>query len=215
MKKIGIIGSGIVGKTLALGFVKYGYDVMIGSRTPDNLREWIGYQAEEARAGDFNETAEFGDILVLAVKGIVAQEVLRSLDTKHLKGKTIIDATNPISEAPPESGVLKFFTDLDYSLMEELQITTTEANLVKAFNSVGNAFMVDPDFGGDLPTMFICGNNSDAKQEVYEILRTFGWDVEDLGAMEAARAIEPLCMLWCIPGILEGRWNHAFKLLRK
>ena len=74
--------------------------------------------------------------------------------------------------------------------------------------------MVNPDFGGTQPTMFICGNDAQSKGEVKEILSTFGWDVEDMGGVEAAGAIEALCRLWCIPGFRENRWVHAFKLLK-
>jgi len=134
---------------------------------------------------------------------------------ENLDGKTIIDATNPIADVPPENGVLKFFTTLDKSLMEELQSMFTKANFVKAFNSIGSAFMVNPDFNGEKPTMFICGNDEKAKKEVSELLSKFGFEVEDMGKVEAARAIEPLCMLWCIPGFLKNEWTHAFKLLKK
>ena len=127
--------------------------------------------------------------------------------------KTIIDATNPIAEAAPENGVLKFFTSLNKSFMEELQETIPLANFVKAFNSVGSAFMVDPSFDTK-PTMIICGNNDNAKKEVTEVLNKFGWDTANYGKVESARAIEPLCMLWCIPGFLNNEWNHAFKLLK-
>jgi predicted dinucleotide-binding enzyme len=127
----------------------------------------------------------------------------------------VIDATNPIADAAPENGVLKFFTDLSSSLMEELQKKFSQANFVKAFSCVGNALMVNPDFGGTKPTMFIAGNNDDSKKAVKQILDSFGWEIEDMGKVEAARAIEPLCILWCIPGFLENKWMHAFKLLKK
>jgi 8-hydroxy-5-deazaflavin:NADPH oxidoreductase len=125
----------------------------------------------------------------------------------------VIDTTNPIAETPPANGVLSFFTDLDESLMERLQREVPDARFVKAFNSVGNARMVDPDFPGGRPTMFICGNDEAAKGTVTEVLDGFGWDVADMGAAEAARAIEPLCILWCIPGFLRNEWTHAFALL--
>jgi hypothetical protein len=133
----------------------------------------------------------------------------------HIAGKIVMDATNPIAEAPPEKGVIKFFTSLDDSLMERLQKLAPEAHFVKAFSCVGNAFMVNPDFGGVKPTMFICGNSEQAKKEVSAILEKFGHEVEDMGGVEAARAIEPLCILWCIPGFLRNQWSHAFKLLRQ
>jgi len=99
--------------------------------------------------------------------------------------------------------------------MEELQSAFPEANFVKAFNSIGSALMVNPNFGRIKPTMFICGNNAGAKSQAVEILDKFGFEVEDMGGAEAARAIEPLCILWCIPGFLRNQWSHAFKLLKK
>ena len=212
MTKVGVLGSGTVGKVLAEGLSKYGYEVMLGTRDVSKMNDW--HQSSGCEVGSFQETAEYGSILVLAVKGTVAGLVLDSVGAS-LKGKTIIDATNPIDSSPPVNGVLKFFTSLDQSLMEELQSKYPEGNFVKAFNSVGSAFMVDPDFDGMKPTMFICGNSDQAKSEVTEILDLFGWETEDMGSAEAARAIEPLCMLWCIPGFLENRWTHAFKLLKK
>jgi predicted dinucleotide-binding enzyme len=89
-----------------------------------------------------------------------------------------------------------------------------EARFVKAFNSVGSARMVDPDFGGTRPTMFYCGNAADAKATVARILDQFGWDAADMGGAPGARAIEPLAVLWCIPGFLRDEWTHAFHLLR-
>ena len=212
MKKIGIIGSGVVGTTLADGFLKYGFQVMIGTRNVSKLDEWKS-EREKVLTGAFADAAEFGDILVLAVKGSTASEALKLAGETNLAGRTIIDATNPIADMPPENGVLKFFTTLDRSLMEGLQALFPEANFVKAFNSVGNAFMVNPNFES-APTMFICGNKKEAKKEVRAILDLFGWEIEDMGTAEAARAIEPLCMLWCIPGLRENRWTHAFKLLK-
>jgi predicted dinucleotide-binding enzyme len=151
----------------------------------------------------------------LAVKGAAAEATLDLCGVETLAGKVVIDTTNPIADAPPENGVIKFFTNLDESLMERLQKKAPQAHFVKAFSSVGNALMVDPDFGDIKPTMFICGNDSGAKGKVVELLEAFRWEVEDLGAVEAARAIEPLCMLWCIPGFKRNQWMHAFKLLQK
>jgi 8-hydroxy-5-deazaflavin:NADPH oxidoreductase len=214
MKKVGILGSGAVAKVLAGGFIKYGYEVMVGTREPSKLSDWQS-KNPKGKVRSFEETAKFGDIIVLAVKGTVATKALELAGKENLKGKTIIDATNPIAETPPENGVLAFFTDLKSSLMERLQTEFKDAHFVKSFNSVGSAFMVDPDFNGLKPTMFICGNNDNSKAEVKTILDQFGWETEDMGKVEAARAIEPLCMLWCIPGFLQNRWTHAFKLLKK
>lgn len=213
--KVGILGSGIVGQTLGTGFLKYGHQVKIGTGNSNKLNDWLKSAGSNASVGSFAEAASFGEIIVLAVKGTAALNVLEKAGSNYLAGKTIIDATNPIEEVPPVNGVLKFFTDLNSSLMEELQNKFSQANFVKAFSCVGNALMINPDFGGQRPTMFIAGNDDDSKNVVKKILDTFGWEVEDMGKAEAARAIEPLCMLWCIPGFLENRWMHAFKLLKK
>ena len=214
MKRIGILGSGIVGKTLANGFLKYGYEVMIGTSNTGKLAEWKSNGGASAYTGSFAETAVFGELIVLAVKGDAAASAVAKAGADNLNGKTVMDATNPIANAAPENGVLRFFTDLNESLMEKLQKSFPGINFVKAFNSVGNAFMVNPEFPGGKPSMFICGNSEPAKQEVSHITGLFGWETEDMGMAEAARAIEPLCMLWCIPGLTKNSWSHAFKLLK-
>ncbi|NCX96724.1 MAG: DNA-binding protein, partial [Chitinophagia bacterium] len=148
-----------------------------------------------------------------AVKGTAAVKVIEEAGPQNLRKKTVIDATNPIADAPPENGVLKFFTNLDESLMEQLQMQFPEVHFVKAFNSVGNAYMINPKFD-QKPTMFICGNNDQAKDDVKKLLDECGWESSDMGKATAARAIEPLCMLWCIPGFINNEWNHAFKLIK-
>jgi hypothetical protein len=214
MVKVGILGSGDVGKVLAKGFLKNGYQVAIGSDHPEKLADFKR-ENPEMETATFEQAAQSGDIVVICVKGTVAEKIVEKMK-RHLTGKTIIDTTNPIADAPPQNGVLKFFTSLEESLMERLQKIAPDAQFVKAFNSIGSMFMVNPDFGDDTkPTMFICGNNDDAKKKVYEILEKFGFEVEDMGKAESARAIEPLCMLWCIPGFLRNEWSHAFKLLKK
>ena len=210
--KIGILGSGIVGQVLAAGFLKHGHEVMVGTRTPAKLAGWLK-QNPGGRTGGFDAAAQFGQVVVLAVKGTVAADALRAAGAAHLAGKTVIDAANPIADAPPVNGVLRFFTDFNESLMERLQREFADARFVKAFNSVGNSCMVNPQFKGGKPTMFICGNDDAAKKTVAGILDQFGWETADMGKAEAARAIEPLCMLWCIPGLLRNDWVHAFKLL--
>jgi predicted dinucleotide-binding enzyme len=212
--KVAVLGSGVVGEVLASGFLKHGYDVMRGSRDPKKLEEWKAKANGKASVGSFSDAAKFGEIIVLAVKGTAAESALKMAGIENLDGKTVIDATNPISEAPPINGVLQYFTQMNSSLMEQLQKLAPRANFVKAFNSVGNAFMINPSFSAGKPTMFICGNNQKAKSTVGEILTQFGWETADMGMVEAARAIEPLCILWCIPGFLRNEWSHAFKLLR-
>lgn len=214
--KIGIIGSGIVGQVLGKAFLSEGHQVMLGTR--DNSKPEVKKWSEENKSGDvgsFEDTAKFGDILVLAMAGSVAENVIKMAGIGNFSNKVVIDVTNPIAAAPPVNGVLKFFTGLDESLMEKLQKLIPDAKLVKAFNSIGNAYMYKPKFPGGPPTMFICGNDDVAKKEVKKILDSFGWETEDMGKVEAARAIEPLCILWCIPGFINNRWNHAFKLLKQ
>jgi len=210
--RIGILGSGDVAKALAGGFIGHGHEPMLGTRNQAKLQAWVA-QNPRGAIGSFADAAKFGELLVLAVKGAVAADALRAASSTNIAGKPIIDATNPIADSPPTNGVLKFFTNLDESLMERLQREFAGARFVKAFNSVGNASMVDPKFKGGRPTMFICGNDEAAKKLVTGILDEFGWETADMGAVEAARAIEPLCMLWCIPGFLRQDWVHAFKLL--
>jgi predicted dinucleotide-binding enzyme len=214
MSKIAILGSGQVGQVLADGFLKHGHEVMRGSREPAKLEAWKAGAGGKAHVGTFADAAAWGEIVVLAVKGSAASAALELAGLANLAGKTVIDATNPIADAPPEHGVLRYFTDVNESLMERLQKQAPAAQFVKAFSSVGNAFMVNPSFPGGPPTMFICGNDAAAKAQVKQILDQFGWETADMGAVEAARAIEPLCILWCIPGLSGGSWTHAFKLLR-
>lgn len=214
LSKVGVIGSGMVGQVLAAGFRKHGYEVMIGTRSPEKLSDWLAGAGKGVRAGSFSEAAKFGDAAVLAVKGGAAESALELAGKENLAGKIVIDATNPIADEPPENGVLRFFTNINDSLMERLQKKQPEARFVKAFSSVGNALMVNPSLPGGKPTMFIAGNDESAKKEVTSVLTQFGWETEDMGGAEAARAIEPLCILWCIPGFQKNQWSHAFKLLK-
>ncbi len=210
--RIGVLGSGDVGKTLAAGFLKHGHEVAIGTRTPEKLAQWA-QQNPRGRIGSFGDAASFGEIVVLAVKGHAAADALRSVAPGSVDGKIVIDTSNPIAEAPPENGVLKYYTDINRSQMENLQKEFESARFVKAFNSVGAASMVNPQFRGGSPTMFICGNDDSAKKAVSGILAQFGWETADMGKAEGARAIEPLCMLWCIPGFLRNDWVHSLRLL--
>lgn len=212
MEKIGVLGSGMVGETLANGFLKHGYDVMRGSRDAAKLGEWKQKAGAKASTGTFAETIRFGEILVLAVKGGAAEAVVAE-HRSALAGKIVLDTTNPIADAPPKDGMVKYFTSLEDSLMERLQAKAPDAKFVKAFSSVGAALMVNPKLSAK-PSMFICGNDAAAKEETKGILDRFGWETEDMGGAAAARAIEPLCILWCIPGFMKNDWMHAFKMLR-
>lgn len=211
---MGIIGSGQVGITLANGFHKHGYKVMIGTNDPEKHSTIKEKTNSNVTIGSFSDVANFSDVVILAVKGSAAEEAIQSAGIDSLKDKIVLDATNPIADAPPTNGVLSFFTSLDESLMERLQSLAPETKFVKCFSCVGNALMIDPDFRGLKPTMFIAGNDEKAKKTTTDILTEIGWETEDMGKAEGARAIEPLCILWCIPGMLRGQWMHAFKLLR-
>ena len=214
--KVGIIGSGIVGRVLASGFLNEGHQVIMGTRnsSKEDVVKWKN-ENQNGLLGSFQDAAQFGEIIVLAVAGLVVEDAINLAGKAHLSNKIIIDATNPIATVPPDNGVLKFFTTLEESLMEKIQKQLPDAKIVKAFSCVGNALMYKPDFNGILPTMFICGNDDPAKKTVTDILTSFGRETEDMGKVEAARVIEPLCILWCIPGFIRNQWTHAFKLLKK
>ncbi len=212
--KIGVIGSGVVATTLGAGFLKHGHEVALGTREPAKLADWRA-KNPSAKVVSFAEAAGVGEIVVLAVGGAVALDALALAGAPNLAGKTVIDACNPIGGGPPVHGVLSYFTTFGNSLMERLQKAYPDAHFVKAFNSVGAGQMVNPVFAGGKPTMFIAGDDAAAKTTVARVLDQFGWETEDMGPVEAARAIEPLCMLWCIPGVARNDWSpHAFKLLK-
>lgn len=195
------------------GFLKHGHEVTMGTRDVSKLADWAKANPK-ARVAGFAEAAKSAEVVVLAVKGTVAADALRLAGAANLAGKLVIDATNPIADAPPANGIMKFFTSLDESLMERLQREFASAHFVKAFNSVGAGCMVNPQFKAGKPTMFIAGDDAGAKKTAAAILTQFGWETEDMGGADAARAIEPLCILWCIPGFRQNDWHHAFKVLR-
>lgn len=212
--RVGILGSGVVGRTLGAGFVKHGHETMIGSRDPkkEEVVRWLR-ETPDARAGTFDQTAAFGELIVLASLGSAAEAVVDLAGPGNLAGKTVIDTTNPIADAPPANGVLTYFTGPNESLGERIQARIPGAHVVKAFNSVGSALMVDPRLEQGTPTMFFCGDDAGAKAQVAAVIRAFGWEPLDCGGIAAARALEPLCILWCIRGFRENEWRHAFKLL--
>ena len=213
--RIGIIGSAVVGQTLAGGLKKHGHDVRIGSRSPQKLADFSAKSG--IQSGTVADVAAWGEAIVLAVKGSAAEAAVREAGASNLAGKVVLDTTNPIADAPPEDGVLKFFTSPNDSLMERLQAIAPEAKFVKAFNSVGSGLMINPAFpGGAKPTMFYCGNDDSAKKTVARLIEELGWEPADMGSAKAARAIEPLCQLWCIPGFRSNQWSsHAFHLLKR
>ena len=213
--KIGVFGTGDVGQALGTGLVGLGHEVKMGSREAGNekARAWVTKTGKRASQGTFAEAATFADLAVLATLWSGTENVLRLADPKNLAGKVVIDATNPLVFTPgaPPSLALGH-TD---SGGEQVQRWLPQSRVVKCFNTVGYAHMVHPDFPGGPPDMFLCGNDAEAKKTVTEICRGFGWPVIDIGGIEGARLLEPLCILWVLYGARTNSWNHAFKLLRK
>ncbi|MBI2221844.1 MAG: NAD(P)-binding domain-containing protein [Acidobacteria bacterium] len=212
--RIGILGSGEVGRTLGRAFIACGHEVKLGSREAGNpkVKEWVGKTGAHASGGTFEEVAKFGEIIVLATLWAGTENALRLAGAANLAGKVVIDATNPLdfTTTPPRLAV--GCTD---SAGEQVQRWLTTARVVKAFNMIGSAHMFRPEFPGGPPDMFICGNDQSAKQAVSRILNEFGWEVIDLGRIEASRHLECLAMLWITYGFRHKSWNHAFRLLRK
>jgi predicted dinucleotide-binding enzyme len=199
--RIGILGSGAVGPALARGYAQHGHDVRIGTRRPE---------VDGLPTGTPQEVARDADLVVLAVRGDAAVQLVSDL-TAELEGKVLIDATNPLDTSTRPPGLFVGTTD---SLGEQVQRAVPGARVVKAYNTVGNALMVDPDLPGGPPTMFVAGNDPAAKAAVTELLEQTGWDVADLGGIEASRWLEAMCMAWVAYGFTNGGWGHAFKLLR-
>lgn len=211
--QIGILGSGDVGQALGLGFLKLGHDVKIGSRGPDKLKPWLAKAGKRASAGTFEETARFADVAVLATLWSGTEAALNLAGPANLAGKLVMDVTNPLvyeSGRPPRLAL--GHTD---SGGEQVQRWLPQSKVVKAFNTVGHAHMVDPEFPGGPPDMFICGEDASAKQVVAGFCKQFGWGVVDAGGIAGARLLEPLCILWVEYGLKTQSWNHAFKLLRR
>ncbi len=211
--KVGILGSGDVGRVLGAGFISLGHEVKIGSRSPEKLQEWADTAAPRGSAGTFADAAKFGDVIVIATLGTGTEEAIRLAGEKNFDGKTVIDATNPLdfsSGMPP-----KLFVGHTDSLGERVQAWLPKARVVKAFNTAGNAHMINPQFPGGPPDMFICGNDSDAKRLVTQICEHFGWGTVDIGGIEGSRYLEPMCLVWVMHGVIEHSWNHAFKMLHK
>ncbi len=212
--KIGVLGRGNVGRTLASGFQGRGHEVMLGSRDPQQseLQEWLSSQGSGIHGGTMAETAAFGEIVVLALLGVAAEEAIATAGPENFSGKVVIDATNPLdfSDGPPP----RLAISGNDSLGERIQRAIPDAKVVKAFNTIGAPLMVDPTLGGQTPRMFIAGDDDGAKATVGELLRAFGWpDPVDIGGIEGARELESLCILWVKVGFKRGAWDHAITLI--
>jgi len=213
--RIGVLGTGDVGKALGRGFITLGHDVTIGSRSATNEKAvaWSKGMGPKASVGTFADAAAFGDVVVLATLGLANETALRSAGPEKFRGKVVIDTTNPLDFSggmPPKLAV----TGND-SAGEHVQRLLPDAHVVKAFNTVGNSLMFRPDLPGGPPDMFVCGNREDAKKTVADILKDFGWGVVDVGGIESSRYLEAMCLVWVLHGARTNTWNHAFKLLRK
>lgn len=212
--KIGILGTGDVAQSLGRGLIALGHEVKMGSRsaTNENALAWVKASGPQASAGTFSDAATFGELIVLATLGVANASALESAGLENLRDKILIDTTNPLdfSSMPPKLAVAG-----NDSAGEQVQRLVPAAHVVKAFNTVGHAHMFRPSFAGGPPDMFICGNGHEAKAKVAEILREFGWGVADIGSIESARYLEPMCLVWVLYGAVSNSWNHAFKLLRK
>ena len=212
--KVGILGTGDVGKTLGRGFVTLGHEVKMGAREAANEKAlaWAREMGSQASAGTFAEAAAFGEVVVLATLGTVNESVLQSAGPDNCHGKVVVDTTNPLDFS---SGLPKLVVPADGSAGEQVQRLLPDAHVVKAFNTVGKAHMFRPDFPGGPPDMFICGNDEDAKRKVTEILTDFGWATVDVGGIDASHYLEAMCLVWVLYAIRTKTWNYAFKLLKK
>jgi predicted dinucleotide-binding enzyme len=213
--RVGILGSGNVGKALGLGFVREGHEVKLGTRSPaaPPLKEWLAQAGPRASTGTFAEAARFAEVAVLATRWEGTENAIRLAGPEHLAGKVVIDVTNPLRFAPDAPPMLAVgFSD---SGAEQVQRWLPGARVVKAFNAVNYAHMYKPEFPGGPPDMFICGDDAAAKRQVSDICRAFGWPVTDIGGLEGARLLEPLAMLYVRIAIQAGRWDAAWKLLRR
>jgi 8-hydroxy-5-deazaflavin:NADPH oxidoreductase len=213
--KIGILGTGDVGRTLAGGFAALGHEVKVGTRDPttDKAKALAAKLGAKIGVVSFADAAAFGEVVVLATLWGGTESALQLAGDKSLAGKVVIDATNPLVFTPGAPPTLALgHTD---SGGEQVQRWLPGSRVVKAFNVVGHAHMVKPSFPGGPPDMFICGNDAAAKRTVTELLKELGWPAIDFGGIEASRHLEPICILWVLYGVAAGSWNHAFKLLRK
>jgi 8-hydroxy-5-deazaflavin:NADPH oxidoreductase len=211
---VGVLGRGVVGQRLAAAFRERGHDVMIGTRDPGNeeLQSWLAGEGAGVRAGTLADVAAFGELLVIAVLGNAAEDAIAQAGPERFAGKVVIDATNPLdfSHGPPPRLAISGHD----SLGEHIQRAVPDAKVVKAFNTIGNAYFANPNFAEGRATMFIAGDDEGAKATVGEILESFGWSPPvDIGGIEGSRELEAMCILWVKIGVRRGAWDHGFKLL--
>lgn len=212
--RVGVLGTGEVGRRLAAGFRGRGHQVTIGSRDPEKpeLREWQAGEGAAIEAGSFAEAAAHGELVVLAVHGDAAADVIADAGPENFAGKVVIDTMNPLDFSggfPPKLSISG-----EDSLGERVQRALPDARVVKAFNIIGNPYFVDPSFSEFQPTMLIAGDDAEAKRTVTDLLADFGWsDTVDIGGIEGSRELEAICIAWVKIGGARGAWDHGFKLL--
>lgn len=212
--KIGIIGSGVVGQQLGIGFAKLGHDVKIGTRDTSKLADWIKTAGGKGSAGSVLEAAQFGEILVLATKWQGTEIVLQSLPVDSYNGKIVIDVTNPLDSS--QGGVPRLDATEDLPGGLKVQNYLPEAKVVKAFNTISAYIMINAPREEGVPDLFIAGNDADAKKVVAGFATQWGWgSVIDLGDIKSSFWLETFAMLWIQFGFRNNNWTHAFKLLRK
>jgi 8-hydroxy-5-deazaflavin:NADPH oxidoreductase len=210
--KIGVLGSGPAGQTLAAGFLDKAHPVMISSREPAKLDGWLRNAGQAGQVGTFAEAAQFGEVVVLSVLGRAAEEVIRLAGVDNFTDKIVIDASDPLDFSSGRPGLFVGTTD---SLGERIQRLIPNANVVKGLNVVQADVMINPSLTGDEPDMFIAGENDEAKQTVSQLLAEFGWPVIDMGGIESARWLEALSLAWVVYSHRTGKTHHAFKLVGK
>ncbi len=215
---IGILGTGDVGKVLAAGFKAAGHEVMIGTRDPaaGRLADWLTQAGKGVQVDTFRQAAASGDVIVFAIGWAHAKEAIDLANPASFKGKVVLDVSNPLAFQQPDRPPVLALGHTD-SGGERVQAWLPDARVVKWFNIVGSQHMVNPDFDGDKPDMFICGNDANAKAEAGALAQQLGWPpVIDLGDISKSRYLEPLAMIWITHLFNSGfNGNHAFKLLRK
>jgi len=211
--KIGILGTGMVGETLGTKFVQLGHQVKMGSRTANHegASKWVQAGGTNASQGTFADAAGFGEIVFVCLKGEVALDVVRSVSSA-LPGKIVVDVSNPLDFSqgmPPSLSICN-----TNSLGEEVQKALPSARVIKTLNIVNCEVMVDPSKGGD-PTMLVCGNDAEAKNQIITLLKNLGWrDIIDLGDITKARGTEMLLPLWLnLMGVFGGA-RFGFKIVR-
>ncbi|MBE7492406.1 MAG: NAD(P)-binding domain-containing protein [Planctomycetes bacterium] len=211
--KVGIFGTGDVGRTLANAFLSLGHEVKMGAREAANVKaaQWAKEAGAKAGAGTFSDAAKFGEVIVLATLGSGTESAIRMAGPENLNGKLVLDTTNPLdfSKGMPPS----LFVGTTDSLGERIQRAAPGAHVVKCFNTVGNALMFRPKLKGGPGDMFICGNHEGARKRTAALLADFGWNAVDIGGIEGSRYLEPMCLTWVLHGMRAGTWNHAFKFI--